>query len=545
MADSRRNKGDNTSPKKDRTPSELRTLSDSTLERELEIAEKTPPELFASHFNSSNPIHSITEPGRNVTICICGTASNQKDGENLDRYVIGNTISKIYDLVEGQPLIDKIIVDGAGSGGRTDNLWIPFQDYHAARGIISGAGIQERNQHILAVLKNEPKRPLSELTETDRNTHEQLKTINQERPIKQVVMDCWSRGAAVAAMELSWEMYKDNDLKNIQIVMIAHDPVTGSGQSKYEHRTIPPNVKFYYVSIAIHEASFSFHGCLPEPENPQKTTMIILEQFGGHAQGVGDENDHAGQGIPEANTRDVPVLYRFYDQLILQCHGVQLKSQEAFHIRITDTFNFYESIKKNEKAYETIATRVSYVISQLMGNERKMTDGDAYFTNQYVSDVLKRRGVEHDKKYVDSFHQMFVEFSKKAANCANIFEEHLTKLLAVEKTIYTEDSQRSMEDIKTAWQTLIKETKENELPYLYRMISEEITGRYRPQDFTQLRKRFYTEETLHQYVADVIGEKVGEHNKKIEEQKLLTEKARRAEEARKKHQKEVQSKINF
>jgi hypothetical protein len=239
---------------------------------------------------ASNPLTSSILPedptdGRTVSVFLCGTCSNSSDATNTKRYFQGENVSHTYSVTQGEEYVDKIIVDGPGSGENDiKKLWVnypniyhikrpglPYDKYTDNEGIILGRGLDERVQHIIAVLKNKPTKK-GPLDEAGKIAHEKLKNA---APIKRVNIVAWSRGAAWA-IKTAHHMANDPELKNKEVNLILLDPVPGAGISEEKHRTLPSNVKNCYCIYARDERSACFSSVIPD--SPKCDVISVDEE---------------------------------------------------------------------------------------------------------------------------------------------------------------------------------------------------------------------------------------------------------------------------
>lgn len=276
--------------------------------------------------------------GRLVTVFFCGTCANSTDHTN-PRYFAGENVSHAYHATEGEPLIDKVIVDGPGSGEK-DNaaLWSKYykRPYDANEGTLLAYGIEERINHVLAVLKNQPTKAINELDADGRAAHEKLKSA---APVTEVNIVGWSRGGG-AAIEAANRMHRDPALKHIKVNLILIDPVPGLFLTKADNRSLSPNVKSCSCIYARDERSFGFSPVIPDVPPDCKFMATFLP--GGHAQVAGDENDHAGDPIPHVLLRDVGIISRFIMHQLLTFHGTRLKKEKRLNLTLQDAVRHYE-----------------------------------------------------------------------------------------------------------------------------------------------------------------------------------------------------------
>src|SRR5690606_9525046 len=107
---------------------------------------------------------TTTEEGRIMTIFFCGTGSNSEDYNNYKSYWSGEHVSYAYHISEGEEYLNKLIIDGPGSGENDINdLFVEYNNgtnkpYPPELGTGLAYGMDERKLHALAVLKNEPTR---------------------------------------------------------------------------------------------------------------------------------------------------------------------------------------------------------------------------------------------------------------------------------------------------------------------------------------------------------------------------------------------------
>ena len=116
------------------------------------------------------------------------------------------------------------------------------QRYSFSAGQLMGSGVEENIQHAIMHLKGITKNPALE-----------TQMVEQGQNIRQVgrlVVIGWSRGA-VTAIKFARDLYKDPDLKELDVHLLAIDPVPGMGNislglwKNIFH--LYPNVKHYLV----------------------------------------------------------------------------------------------------------------------------------------------------------------------------------------------------------------------------------------------------------------------------------------------------------
>lgn len=289
------------------------------------------PSVSHSHESSDPMMASLTSSmvlgeaptGRVFTAFFCGTCSNSNDYQNYNRYFDGETVSHAYNLVDGKEYIDKIIVDGPGSGENDiHKLWVkypnptgiaprppgaPADKYTENEGVLLAAGLNERINHVINVIKREPEKAALDANPQIKTILTEIESDPNKEPIQVVNIVGWSRGGA-GAITAANRIYHDPALTHIKVNLILLDPVPGFALSDKENRTLPPNVKNVYCVYARDERSAGFSPVIPDvPEGCNFYTTFLP---GGHAQVAGDEKDHGGQGIDHVNLRSVGIIGR-------------------------------------------------------------------------------------------------------------------------------------------------------------------------------------------------------------------------------------------
>jgi hypothetical protein len=463
------------------------------------------------NLNDFYDVPESSTKGRVVTVFLCGTCSNQNDHSN-PRFFAGENVSHTFTITQGRNHIDKIIVDGPGSGEKDANaLWIPYRPYSDASGQGLGSGINERIEHILTVLKNQPARALSP---EDQLVSNELQKINKEQPIYRVNIVGWSRGAA-AGITLANRMANDEQLKHIEVNMVLLDPVPGAGVAMVFKNKLPETVKNCYVIYAEDERSVFFNPVIPDC--PAGCTYVPIIMPGGHAQVAGDDADHEGKTIEGANLRDVGIVSRYMMQHVLQHLGTKLDQNKMSKMTLKELLSHYKGIEQNRPYYKQAAQRVPYVkLNQLMGQTRKVIEGNSNLTNQYFSDVRARKFPAHDDGFLDYTHHRLDVVTKQATQFVNelakVIDERLNRL----EPLTASDMDQFLNRIK-----MYDELKDS--PLLCRAISEELQSRYKTDDLLNLDHRCHLHVELIMYAGGLVRELAVLHARKLGIERMKSE----------------------
>lgn len=457
------------------------------------------------------------EDGRTVTVFFCGTCSNSDDYKNTVRYWDGENVSHTFSITQGKEYIDKIIVDGPGSGENDiHKLWVPYNKgsgdpYPAWGGIARGWGISERIDHVLAVLKNEPTVEIA--NELGKQAHEELKTAKK---IRRVNIVGWSRGGA-AAIATAARMYNDPLLKEIEVNLILLDPVPGAGSSCEENRRLTPNVKNCFCFYAMDENSACFSPIIPDV--PEGCHYHVTFLPGGHAHVAGDESDHAGVLLDRTlgiHLRDVGTISRAGIHQALHLCGTKLDKEHVIYLTLKDLTELYEKCKTKAKYYKLVAQRVSYIFSQVFGSTRKVIHGNTHWFNQELDNVVKERQLNHDPNYIDHIHERFVRVVNEAtATFVDPVYEYLQPLLESEATLHFSSIYPTIEGY-------IQKIRLDE-PLIYRAISEGMQEKFQENDLLDLNLRSDSEQHLKNYLKHLVRGLVDSHNENITNAKKKTQ----------------------
>jgi len=477
-------------------------------------SQSTPPvDLFTSSHKLAESMHindfylipeAVPARGRTVTVYLCGTCAKQTDYANA-RFFAGENVSQTFTINQGRNNVDKIIVDGPGSGENdAAALWIPYKPYSDLSGQAIGSGVTERIDHILAVLKNEPKR---ELSGEDKLVSDDLRNINREQPITRINIVGWSRGAA-AGITLANRIATDAGLNHIDMNMVLLDPVPGAGVAMAFQNKLPAQVKNCYVIYAEDERSAFFNPAIPDC--PPGCNYVPTVMPGGHAHVAGDEADHAGIKMEGANLQGVGIVSRYMMQHILRHLGTRLDQDKMSKMTLKNLLEHYEQIMQNRAQYRQVAQRVAYVgFNQLAGETRKVIEGNSKLFNQYFSDVRAKRFPPHDGRYLDYTHERMAIVTEQAAKFVVAFTAILDARLNVLKPLDASDLNLFLERIQSHAEL------ENS-PLLCRAISEELQTRYKPDDLQNINHRCHTKEELSAYAEQLLHEIADIHARKLQ-----------------------------
>lgn len=509
---------------------ELETLKNSSLANSLldlvndfvpmDIREYTGDDLqFSNIDNFLCPPESTEQRGRTVSVFICGTHSNS---QNVETNVV-----KIYN----ETLSEKIIEDGAGSGEHDiEDLLVSYnngQPYPEWQGLLLGKGIQERNEDIIAHLKNKPTR--EKLSAKAQGTHEALKKIKESIDTLNIVAH--SRGAAEGGLELCHELENDKELKHIHINLFLLDPVPGFFQSNLRNRTLAKNVKNCFIIYAKDERSACFSPVIPEAHSSCKFHFMLMP--GGHSQVNGSEKDHAGIINEDEDLKLVGQVCRLYAERFLHFFGTKLDQDNLLHITLRDLATLCQKIHGKRDAYKDIAQRKPYfmtqittMINQILGFEgfeeaRKVIDGNRNWFNEYFTKIIKERFPHADPNYLDAIHQHIDTVSQQGQSFSKVFSDFLNAELSSEEYLSLSSA---LEKMKKTWGNLAKKDISK---LIYCAISEELQLAFKPSDLLHLDNRCYSYETLEAYAEKIVKEKINAHNQKIKDDlKTILPKAR-------------------
>lgn len=452
------------------------------------------------------------EKGRTVTVFLCGTCSKSSDYANK-RYFDGENISQTFTITQGEEYIDKIIVDGPGSGELdADKLWIDYKPYSTDDGIRYGKGVSERINHIMAVLKGKP--TLTDPAKADKiaDIVARVNQANEKNPITQVNIVGWSRGAA-AGITLANKMAMDSALSNITCNLVLLDPVPGLGLSDHFNTQLHNNVENCYTLYAEDERSVGFSPVVPRTTNP---CLFPIVMPGGHAQLAGDEADHGGVKVEDADLRSAGKIARYIIQHILFHLGTDIDPEQISRLTLTDIQAEYVILMKNREAYKIAGTRVSYTYNQAIGTTRDVIGyGDKIFSSCF-DQMIRREFPPHDKQYFDGFHFKLCHVIERAKGFTGLLTSNMAALFNTSRKLELDDCAAILS--LQAWQSKLHGDA-----LFCRAVSEELQKQCNPSDLLNVKHRHITRDGLKSYVKQLLAERIAIHNRKID---IVNEQAR-------------------
>ncbi len=299
-------------------------------------------EAYLAH-SQENPLER--DPSRAMTVFLHGTCSNHFDDlENqttfpdYDPHAMAegggellSYLGKILDRNGGQNGVHFMHLPGPASGNvhvtTLHDSFMKAQAYHLNSGLAFGSGVQENIEHVKLHLKGQTKNPT--------NMKFMAAHGDKLRKIGRLLIFGWSRGA-VTAINLAHDLYRDPELKGIEIYMFLVDPVPGLeaynlGWWKNIDR-LYPNVKLCQLHFARNERSFGFSGIVPEEygadgkRTGKNLNREIVMWPGNHSTLVG--NIHLSKDLRSAIDHDlvpVPRMIRGLGQVFLKTFGAPLE----------------------------------------------------------------------------------------------------------------------------------------------------------------------------------------------------------------------------
>jgi hypothetical protein len=283
---------------------------------------------FASPLPSESP--EVLAAKRVFTIGFCGTGSGFNDAEVSVKYGKGELVSTLLKHTVGQDFVDKLTVDGPGSGNHQQaTAFSDFTAHSHLTGTLAGAGMHQNARHAQNVLHGKATRLYgnenavggrlgalmtwaqdkwhaltgwgqSSLDIADARAKvaslEQLIAENRSGPITHINIVAFSRGSATAHIFANM-LSRDVALSKIEVRMICIDPVAGIGNHSKDVMTIPKNVKEVVYYTAGNERAFIFETFKPTRNDIDETRTVFRQMAGKHGMLVG--------GLPEGIPFDV------------------------------------------------------------------------------------------------------------------------------------------------------------------------------------------------------------------------------------------------
>ena len=263
------------------------------------------------------------------TIGFCGTGSNAEDGFASQRYYNGEIVSTLLRHTAGQEFVDKLTVDGPGSGNRmASTSFSTFAKHHDGVAKLTGRGGEQHAMHAMQVVAGKSDRRFGDEGDGQatgfsavaarigngldtllgvgtsardlQEAREQVQSLeariarDRTQPIRRINLLAWSRGSA-CAHHFAHMLNENIALRHIEVRLICIDPVAGPGNHMANVLTIPPNVKEAVYYSAIDERSFCFEGFHPRRMSIESTKTQFRRMSGNHAMLVGKAT-----GLPSA-----------------------------------------------------------------------------------------------------------------------------------------------------------------------------------------------------------------------------------------------------
>jgi hypothetical protein len=314
--------------------------------------------------------------------------------------------------VGAQRNLDFLAIHGVGSGNRQiTNLHENFtaaDSYGGARSTAIGSGTAENILHGLMHLKGETKNPALK--------EEMLEIGPKLRAVGKVIIVGWSRGG-VTGIQFARDMYKDPELKDIEVHMLSIDPVPGFGNmtlglwKNIFH--IYPNVKQFTGIYAKNERSVGFTPVIPHRVDEAGTRLsddllnkIVMEIPGNHASLVGNvfRSKHTQTDTHPAIIASARIVRGFAQAYIYQngglLDGIQYKlgryvlRSVAAGLMVKD----FQKILKHMDVFQQFETESYTGVTQRLGSARKYHE-DAELTGFTVIDAAARLALPRSQSH--------------------------------------------------------------------------------------------------------------------------------------------------
>jgi hypothetical protein len=237
-------------------------------------------------------------------------------------------------------------------------------------GKITGAGWDENVAYALAIIER---------------TYDQIP--NGKRYLARINMLGWSRGGVTALM-LANALSRHPKFKNVEVNIMAADPVNGPVGLEPDHYTLPPNVKNFSAIIKSTAANFGFsplHKSQLRVLNPQVTQVEYFFMYGNHSMTADFVLDKSGNTIVED-----PALVLCYDfaYKFLQKNGTEFSPIAKKQIALTpqEKLNCYAKVMMNRAHYQ----KQGKVIYNRRSQEY-LTGVAANFVNKEHQDLERQR----------------------------------------------------------------------------------------------------------------------------------------------------------
>ncbi|MCG7497884.1 hypothetical protein MHO82_13520 [Vibrio sp. Of7-15] len=349
------------------------------------------------------------------TVFFCGTGSHSEDHSHSN-YINGELISTLAKNAIGQDLLDFALVDGVGSGNRSEWMKHSKDDvYGSLLGTLGGRGIDSNMNHIMSVLRGDrmdkgdyqsraedmlsASRPQEKarfwhFSKTDAflKWQDEAKALAKDlrhalmlqraniaaervtNPITQVNMVGWSRGG-VSCFELANRMRKDPKLKHIPVNIFACDPVPGGMNAFTDYKTLGANVKQIVCVFAEDERSLAFKARMPRLNKATKYYTTFMP--GRHGTLVGNAHTSGGKKGNELLTGP-GIITRDFMEKVLTGWGSRLKQSTMLNLSKESILERYQQIQTNHEYYEaqhgityTMKNRILWSSKDRIGQKRE------------------------------------------------------------------------------------------------------------------------------------------------------------------------------
>jgi hypothetical protein len=364
-------------------------------------------------------------------------------------YFEGEIVSTLAKNDLGREYGDWILIDGPGSGNYQDKmLWAKPGNYSAARGVATGAGMDEAVRHALAVLKGEMDPSLYERTVeidelglvrespaeielhgldkitgkptsalaavTPQMLQQQIgKMTRVQSTYDRVNLIGWSRGAVTCFMVANaiQDALADGSLPKIEVRIFAVDPVPGGiNEVVYSAMTqLPSCVKHYFGVYARDEVSVGFTPVVPKTDPGTLVDFLPLPGMHSTVAGTAFIDKHASLSS-DFDLKGPGRVTRFWAESALGAWGTKLKRTADYSNQ--QLFDMYEEMVKADQEFQKMRNYAYLGLKQgdWFSRYRKFYKQDP---SNWVHNYLSLNDLA---KSSDDFQMMFVEEGRVFVN---------------------------------------------------------------------------------------------------------------------------------
>lgn len=374
---------------------------------------------------SGDQVQDIISGSVPIILC-CGTCERRTDHNDTKAYIYGSNVSHLFEVVQGKENIDKVIVNGPGHDrdieGDTDkdkyinqkelnSYYVPYRygynwsegqyrqhSYPNLKAQMLGDGVEERANHLLALIKGEPKRNRDDIVPHDDAADVDEVQANRIKQHGRVNIVAWSRGGDIA-WRLVRKMAEDDDeqVRNIKVNIITLDTVPGLLNASEDIIDVSDlnNINKSYDFYSVHERSIGFSPVAHYYND--STPHFRVPMPGNHANLAGTQTSNEGHRVQKDNGEyyeltDVARITRFLTEFLVEHHGTKLDPDQKCQLSLRQISTMYRRAWNEEyEGYKKAST--SYTQQQLFGIHRKLYYlGSSYWKPNkiYLDDILNK-----------------------------------------------------------------------------------------------------------------------------------------------------------